>query len=132
MQQYKVQIVLNLCDFDDDPEAITRTIGVVPDVARKKGAPLLKDNKFARRSVWLLYSRAESYDSDISDHIEYFRNILFEKEEQLQEISKRSSASFTVIASKKGGIIPNLFLDKWLVGLAGKMSASIDIDFSLR
>ena len=56
--------------FDCEPDEITRSLGIVPDVAERKGqANILRDGRSFPRlcNSWFLNSRSES--KDVNDHL---------------------------------------------------------------
>ena len=128
MGDYRVQVVIDLLDCRIDPHEISRALAVTPEVARLKGDRLGKSGNFARRTAWMLYSKASSYEADESEHIDYLKRILHGKEKLLAELAHKCSAKITVIVNNEDNSLSSLFLDNWLVKLAAMMGGHIDID----
>lgn len=121
------QIVLDILDFDCDCSKITELMGIHPKVAKNKG-DVIKNELKARRSIWLLYSKADEFDSDFEDHVAYFLNLLTPKIKIILEIKKFAKVNVTVLTFGGINYFPHLFFSKELIDFLFKTGLEVEFD----
>ncbi len=129
MNEYRLQIVIDLLDCERNPVDITRKLGITPDVSHQKGEIIANTGRRRQRTMWMLYSKASAYDADEEEHIAYLRKLIDGKEYLFREISKECKSVVTILINNEDNFFSGMTIDQWLIRLAAAMNADIEIDF---
>lgn len=130
--QYMYQICLTFENFDIEPSKITQEIGIKPDFTQSKGEEIVSEKgirRIARRSLWMLYSRAANKDDDITYHVENLKEQIIGKEANIKKICSKYDTDLTVIINDDDGDFRSVVLDKWLISFAADCGLDIVIDY---
>ncbi len=105
---FNVQISLGIFSFPDSPEDIVNLIGVKAYSARQKGC---KDpvKVIPRQNLVTYRSQASEWASPFEEHWDDFKSKLWEKQDIIAQISKRSFIRLSIIVELTDTFPPLVF-----------------------
>ena len=98
MNDYRIQIIVDIYNFEFSPSIITDVIGVVPDRACLKGARN-KERRLPRSNIWSYRTSVETHFRTAHDHWDHFIEVFGKAASELARLLDGANCDVTLVVS---------------------------------
>lgn len=123
------KVVLRVSNFDFDPDAISKSIGVKPSYLIRKGDIIKRPRRkiVCDYNFWE-YSSENDSQSPIEDHMNSILKILRDHQDYFYEINNKAELELGIVSNIQDDVNIGFHLDAQVIQLLGKLGIEIDCD----